>query len=139
HVLDGIDLLLDRGGHRVSYHASGGSRVISRHPHGRGRDLRVLGDRQEGRGDAPEQDDDEGDDPRQDRPVNEEACQHAVTPYLLESETGMSTSLGSTVMPGRIWSRPLTITRSPGCTPSSSTRNPSWSAPTRMGRETTSS
>src|SRR5262249_7462993 len=107
-------------------------------PHGRGRDLRILGDRQEGGGDTPEQDNDEGNDPRQHRAVDEEACQHTVPPYCCASATGMSTSLGSTVMPGRTWSRPLTITRSPGFTPSSITRNPSWSAPRLMGRETTS-
>jgi len=58
--------------------------------------------------------------------------------WYQEDGTFITTSFGSTVMPGRTWSRPLTITRSPGCTPSSITRRPSWSAPVRTGRTTTS-
>ena len=50
----------------------------------------------------------------------------------------MSTSFGSTVTPGRTCCRPLTITRSPGFRPSVISRRPSWSAPSRTGRETTS-
>ena len=182
HLLDADDLLLDRRGHRVGDDPGVGPGVAGRHADRGGRDLRVLGDGQEGRGDGPQQDDDDGDRPGQDGAVDEETSQHENL-YREKSEIeirnpkpirmtkpeiskrnrevlviristfefvsdfgfrisdltlGMSTSFGSTVMPGRTSCRPLTITRSPAFRPSSIARSPSCSDPTRMGRETTS-
>src|SRR5262249_13953331 len=120
------------------------------------------GDWQEARRDGPEQDDDDRDDPRQDRSVDEETRQHDRSPFrrsaigarrqglgaafarravALECPTsagGLSTLPAATVMPGRTCCRPLTITRSPGFRPSVISRRPSWSAPIRTGRDTTS-
>jgi len=76
HPLDADDLLLDRRGHRVGHHLGVGSGVIGSYADVRRRDLRILGDRQEGRGDGPEQDDDDGDHPGQHGAVDEESRQH---------------------------------------------------------------
>src|SRR5207248_983251 len=66
HVLDAVDLLLDRRGDRVGDHLGVGPGVDGGHADGRGRDLRVLGDRQQAGGDTAEQNDDDRNDPRQD-------------------------------------------------------------------------
>ena len=79
-LLDAVDLLLDRRGHGVGHDLGVGPGVAGRHPDGRRRDLRVLGDRQEARRDRPEQDDDDRDHPRQDRAVDEETGQHEQSP-----------------------------------------------------------
>src|SRR5262249_39013956 len=120
----------------------------------------ILGDWQEARRDDPEQNDHYGNHPRQDRSVDEESREHdsfsfsavgargqglgaafarrAVALGCRTFAVGMSTSFGSTVLPRRTCCKPLTITRSPGFRPWLISRRPSWSAPSRTGRETTS-
>ena len=92
HPFHADDLLLDRRGHRVGHDLGVGPGVAGRHPDGRRRDLRVLGDRQEARRDGPEQDDHDGDHPRQDRAVDEETRQHDSSPFRRSQDRGWNRS-----------------------------------------------
>ena len=76
HLLDAHDLLLDRRGNGVGDDLGIGPGVAGRHAHHRRRDVGVLGDRQEDRGNSPHQEDHQRDHPGQHRTVDEEANQH---------------------------------------------------------------
>ncbi len=95
HVLDAVDLLLDGGRYRVGEHLGVGPGVGSLHADGRGRDIRVLGDRQQARGDPAQEDDNDGDDPRQDGTIDEETRQHNNTPQGDEAEVRCPLSVRS--------------------------------------------
>src|SRR5579862_6452822 len=51
HVLDAVDLLLDRSSHGVGNGLRRGARILRGHHHGRRHHLRIFGDRQRGIGD----------------------------------------------------------------------------------------
>jgi hypothetical protein len=72
HVLDAVDLLLDRQRHGVHEHAGAGARICGRHLHGRRNDVRILRNRQAVERDAADQDHQHGDDVRQNRTLDEE-------------------------------------------------------------------
>ena len=83
HALDAVDLLLDRRRHRVGHHLGAGPRIGDRHLHRRRRDRRVLRDRQREQRDPAGQRDDDRQHRREDRPVDEEARDHAAHPRHL--------------------------------------------------------
>ena len=89
HVLDAVDLLLDRRGHGVGHHLGVGAGVVGRDLDGRRRDLGVLGHRQREERDAPGQRDDDGQHRGEDRPVDEEAREHG-NPHLYSASSGSS-------------------------------------------------
>ena len=72
HVVDAVDLLLDRRGHGLCDDLGGGARKGRVHHHGRRRNLRIFGDRQRAKRDGADQRQDDRDDAGEDRPVDEE-------------------------------------------------------------------
>ncbi|GFH88672.1 hypothetical protein IMSAGC001_04116 [Bacteroides acidifaciens] len=54
HVFHTVDLFLERGNHGVQYGRRAGSRISSPYRHSRGRDVRILGDRQRSQSDGPQ-------------------------------------------------------------------------------------
>ncbi len=72
HVLDAVDLLLERRRHGLGHDLGRGARVARGDHDGRRRHLGILGDRQREVGDAADQRDDDRDHGREDRPVDEE-------------------------------------------------------------------
>src|SRR5262249_61584056 len=96
-ALDAVDLLLDRGRHGVGHHLRVGARVARRHLHRGGRDVGVqLGGEKEV-GHPAAQENDEGHHPGEDRPVDEEPCEHARHLYFLGGGAGASFSTGGGV------------------------------------------
>ena len=77
HVLDAVDLLLDRQRDRVGHDTGARPGVAGRDLHGGRGDLGVLRDRQPEHRDHAEDDGQDGDDVRQDGPFDEEARDHA--------------------------------------------------------------
>ena len=72
HVLDAVDLLLDRRHHGRGDHLGVGAGILARHVDDRRRDLGILRDRQAREGDRAEDHDHDRDDGGEDRPVDEE-------------------------------------------------------------------
>ncbi len=97
HVLDAVDLLLDRRGHGVGHGLGVGAGIVGRHLDGRRRDVRVLRDRQREQGDAAAQRDDDRQHRGEDRPVDEKAREHAGS--LLPSRSNVLVA----VRPVRRW------------------------------------
>ena len=73
HVLDAVDLLLDRGGDGIGHDRGVGARVARGHLHRGRRDVGVQLDGQEAVGHRAAKEDDEGHDPGEDRAVYEKA------------------------------------------------------------------
>ena len=76
HALDAVDLLLDRQRHRFDQRARARAGIARRDLHGGRRDRRVLRNRKLENRDPAEQDHEEGDNVREDRPLNEEFGKH---------------------------------------------------------------
>ncbi len=72
HVLDAVDLLLQRRRHRARNRLGRGARIGGRHLHGGRHDLRVLRDRQNDERTEADQGDEHAEDRGEDRPVDEE-------------------------------------------------------------------
>ena len=72
HVLDAVDLLFDRRGDGVGHDLGVGAGVVGRDRDGGRRHLRVLGDRQLRQGHGADDDDDDRQHGREDRPIDEE-------------------------------------------------------------------
>src|SRR6202047_3348653 len=72
HVLDAVDLLLERSNHRGGDHVRARPGILAADPHHRRRDLRILGDRQAPDRHRAEDDEDDRNDRGEDRPVDEE-------------------------------------------------------------------
>ena len=83
HFFDAVDLLLDGSGHGVGHDLGVGAGVDGGNPDHRRRDLRIFGDGQEARGDAPEQEDHDRKHTRQDWAVDEETCHGGSFLFLL--------------------------------------------------------
>ncbi|MCY1400589.1 hypothetical protein D9M71_156830 [compost metagenome] len=75
HVLDAVDLFLDRCGHGLCQGRGIGARVLGMHDDGRRHDLRVFGDGQAEHCDGPGDEDQRRDHAGEDRPVDEKAGQ----------------------------------------------------------------
>ena len=75
HVVDAVDLLLDRRGDGFGDDLGRGAGIGGVNADGRRRDLGIFGDRQEAQRDQSEDRDDHRDDGREDRPVDEEMCE----------------------------------------------------------------
>ncbi len=71
HVLDAVDLLLERRRDRLAHHLGGGAGVARRHLHRRRHDLRVLRDRQDHQRAQADQGDEDAEHRRQDRAIDE--------------------------------------------------------------------
>ena len=76
HVLDAVDLLLDRRGHGVEHQLGVGARIAGRHLHRRRRDVGILGDRQHENRQRAGQRDDDRQHRGEDRPADEEMGKH---------------------------------------------------------------
>ena len=85
HVVDAVDLLLDRGRHGLGHDLGGGSRILRGHRDRRRRDVRILRDRQGEIGDAADQRDDDRDDGGEDRPIDEEMRDVHIAPVTISS------------------------------------------------------
>ena len=72
HILDAVDLLLDRQRHGVHERAGAGSGIAGRHLNGRRDDVGILGDRQAVERDSADQNHQDRDDVREDRTLDEE-------------------------------------------------------------------
>ena len=72
HVVDAVDLLLDRRGDRLRNHLGGSAGKCGRHFHGGRRDLRIFADRQRAERYGADQRQDDRDDGGEYRPVDEE-------------------------------------------------------------------
>ena len=123
HVLDAVDLLLERRDDGRGHHVGAGTGILARDVDHGGRDIGILGDRQAAEGDEPQDHEDEGHHPGEDRPVDEEAgdAHGAAEPQLavvglvlanVEASPLPATACGATLTPGRARIRPLTMTRS---------------------------
>ncbi len=77
HVLDAVDLLLNRGRDRIGDHLGIGPWIRRRHLDRGRRDLRVLRDRQREDGDEAAQHDDNGQHRREDRSIDEKRRKHS--------------------------------------------------------------
>ena len=73
HVLDAVDLLLDRRRHRLGDHLRIGAGILRAHHHGRRRHLRIFGDRQRRQRQQTRQEDQRRQHAGEDRPVDEES------------------------------------------------------------------
>mmetsp|Transcript_9838 Transcript_9838/g.18716 ORF Transcript_9838/g.18716 Transcript_9838/m.18716 type:complete len:226 (+) Transcript_9838:875-1552(+) len=73
HVLESVDLLLQRRGHRLGDHARVGAGILRAHDHLGRRDLGVFRDRQQRDGQRADQEDEERQHGREARPVDEKA------------------------------------------------------------------
>jgi hypothetical protein len=72
HVVDAVDLLLERRRHGLAHHLGRGAGIAGGDLNGRRRDLRILGDWQREIGGQTDQDDQNRADRREDRAVDEE-------------------------------------------------------------------
>ena len=135
-AVDAVDLLLDRGRHRLLHRLGGGAGVGGGHADVGRRQERILLDRQPGDGDQPEHDGQDRDDDGDDRPPDEEVGHGLFPPGFrgrlraagdralarcVRLRCGRAASaavVGLTFDPGRAFWMPSTITRSPGFTPS---------------------
>src|SRR5207253_845439 len=121
HVLDAVDLLLERRRHRLGDHLRVRPRVGRDDEDGRGHDVGVLADGQDRDRDQPRDEDDDREDGGEDRPIDEEPgdVHGALT--------------GLTGIPGaKTFCAPFTMTLSPAARPERTTRFPSTRLPTTM-------
>jgi hypothetical protein len=72
HVLDAVDLLFYRQGNRVDHGPGAGAGIARRHLHRRRHHVGILRDRKVEQRDAADQDHQQRDDVREDRPLDEE-------------------------------------------------------------------
>jgi hypothetical protein len=72
HVLDAVDLLLDRRGDGLRDHLWARARVARAHHHRRRRNLGIFRDRQQAERDRPAEQDQDRENAGEDRPVDEE-------------------------------------------------------------------
>ena len=135
HVLDAIDLLLDRRNHSGGHDVGAGARILAGNGDGRRRDIRILRDRQTGEGHSTDDHEHNRDHRRENWPVDEEVrnahglvspryfagCGAAAAPPGAAAGLAPSSS-GRTFEPGRACIRPLTTIRSSGPIPSLMTR-----------------
>src|SRR5262245_17720395 len=145
HVLDAVDLLLDRRHHGGGYRVRGRVRYLASDVDDRRRDLGILRDRQAHEGDRTQDHEDDRDHRGEDRPVDEEVREtHRASARFRNPSFrnpsywvvawdavagGGPCSCAFTLMLGRARIRPLTITRSSATRPSLMTRWPSTSSP----------
>ena len=111
HVVDAVDLLLERGCHGLG-HDLGRGAGIARGDRDRGRgDVGILGHRQAEIGHRPDQRDDDGDNGGEDRPVDEEMRDVHLAPGIgAKAAPWILPCSGVTFWPGRARSSPLMIT-----------------------------
>ncbi len=76
HVLDAVDLLLDRQRHGVHQRARAGAGIARRHLHGRRHDVGILRDRQAIERDGADQNHQDGENVRQNRTLDEKFRDH---------------------------------------------------------------
>ena len=88
HVLDAVDLLLDRQGDGIDDGAGAGARVARRDLHGRRHDVGILRARQLKERDEPDEHDDQRKDVGQHRPFDEEARDRACAAFRVHFEAG---------------------------------------------------
>ena len=114
HVLDAVDLLLQRRGHALAHHLRRGAGVAGLDDDGRGGHLRILRHRQGEIGEAADQGDEDRDDGGEDRPVDEEMRKlHLLGRHSLGSSSGILPGSGVTLLPGRTRTSPSMMIVSP--------------------------
>ena len=112
HVLDAVDLLLDRQRNGVDHCARACARIAGRHLDGRRCHVRILRDRQREQRHAANNDHQDRQNVREDRPLDEVFGDHFAAAVCV---------FGSTFCPGIARSVPETTTRSSGFNPVSIT------------------
>ena len=120
HVLDAVDLLLDRQRHRIHHRARAGAGIARRHLHGRRHDVGILRDRQPVERDRADQNHQDGENVRQNRTLDEEFRDHRRSSRYLAAAAVRSSA--STFWPGMARMMPPTTTRSSLARPLSMTR-----------------
>src|SRR6185369_3437765 len=113
HVLDAVDRLFQRRGHRLGDHLRARTRIVGGHHHRRRHHFRVLGNRQQVERDQPAEQDEDRQHPGEDRPVDEEL-----------GEVHCCAAWGSRSAPGRTRCKPFTTMRSPDWRPAVTMRWP---------------
>src|SRR5690606_24799060 len=137
HAVHAVDLLLDRRGDRLGDRLGAGAGVARLHHHLGRHDGRVLLDRKRVHRREPGEHDDDRQDRRENRPVDEEAGDHRPPPLPVASFARAPSSAGwpsRTSTPARTLPIPPTTIRSPGFSPSSITWPSSVEAPRLTGR-----
>src|SRR5262249_26861762 len=147
HVLDAVDLLLERRRDRARDGLRRCARVDRRDLDGRRHDLRILRDRQDDERTEAHQGHENAQHGREDRPVDKEMRQaHSAnsprTRVQLLPSSGVALylivpSCGVTRPPGMARTIPSMITRSPGARPERMTRKPPRRSPVSTGLGTT--
>ena len=133
HVLDAVDLLLDRGCDGVGNGLRGSAGILRGDDHRRRHHLRIFRDRQRGVGDRADDQQHDRQHHRQDGLVDGEPAEiHVLLPAGRRAPR-----CGLTFAPTRARCRPSTITRSSGFRPSRITRRPSSSGPSVTGLAST--
>src|SRR5262249_19582775 len=94
HVLDAVDLVLDRRGDGLLEYLRGCSGVDRAHRDDRRRDFRVLRDRQHAHRGEPGDHDEDREHGREDRPVDEKPRNHVRLPYFFWAEREEDESAG---------------------------------------------
>ena len=122
HVLDAVDLLLERRGHGFGNDLRVRARIGGAHDHGRRHHLRVLADRQPEERQRSGHDNHQRQHGREDRTIDEELRE-------FHDDCSIASTTGVTCTPGRTRCRPLTTTDSPALRPLRTTRKPSTSGP----------
>ena len=127
HVLDAVDLLLDRQRDLARDHGRAGAGIAGADLHRRRHDIGILRHRQPQQRHQPEDDGQDRDDIRQDRPLDEEpGHQRAALP---------ASATGRTRLPGMAFCIMPTTTRSAASRPARTTRRPpSLASPTSTAR-----
>ena len=92
HVLDAVDLLLDRQGDGVDQGLGARARIQRRHLYGRRDDIGILGGRQLKERDQADQDEDQRQHVGEHRPIDEKARDHAGPPRCFISASGRGRS-----------------------------------------------
>ena len=123
HVLDAVDFLFKRRGNSIGDRFGIGAGIRCPDDDGGWSDLWILRDRQLEISDATDNQKDDRQNRCEDRPVNEEMSKsHWPFSVVAAASGGRTTSLGSTITPGRSRVRPLTTSVSSPFRPSRMTR-----------------
>ena len=134
HVLDAVDLLLERGNDGRGDDVGAGAGVLAGDVDGRRRDIRILRDRQPPIGHRAQDHEDHRDHGGKDRPVDEELGDAHLASLVLggglrRRGRGDRPVCGATLAPGRTRISPLMTTRSSALMPDLTTRRPSTRRP----------
>ena len=138
HFFNAVDLLFDGQRHRLDERSGAGARIVRGDLDGGRGDGRILLDRQRANRHTAQQQDENGDDIGEHRPLDEKFGEHG-RPSQMGQWAGAAavSSTGVTFAPGLARIRPLTMTRSAGARPLRMAHRSSSNGPFTTARRTT--